>query len=369
MNTEAWLMPQKSGVRSHDSGHEGHCAKNVKVEQMNSRVQGLRRNWRCAELGLTRHRPSSPSSRLPTPVSQAAARGFTLVELLVVIFIIAVLIALLLPALAKARQLALQVACAANVRSLTLATLMYADENNDVLMAQGDYNLGVAGVYQWGPNTSLLAFFHEYFSVSDQYTSGGTTVTGITAIEDNAENHTPAAFICPSAPELPGYPNYSYLTYGYMTGSCFGPTYSYAMTVAALRRAGTVARPAVQGGPPALWADLYFIDNPAQTWWSGPTRTNHPGTGSLTGPGGGGNVGRVDGSVLWMPLSQRLGVLSDYQDKYGVYGGWSGIQALPYDAIFLPADGNDNISDATVGGGPYAITPEGNFYGAFPGAP
>ena len=70
-----------------------------------------------------------------------------------------------------------------------------------------------------------------------------------------------------------------------------------------------------------------------------------------------------------MPLSQRLGVLASYHDEYGVYGGWSSIQATSYDTIFLPVDGNDNISDATVTGGPYAYTPEGNFYGAFPGAP
>lgn len=56
-------------------------------------------------------------------------KGFTLVELLVVIGIIALLISILLPALNKAREDAKRIMALNNARQLTMAWLMYANDN------------------------------------------------------------------------------------------------------------------------------------------------------------------------------------------------------------------------------------------------
>lgn len=58
-------------------------------------------------------------------------RGFTLVELLVVVAVIALLVAILLPSLVNARRQAKGAKCLANLRGMEIAHWMYMTDNND----------------------------------------------------------------------------------------------------------------------------------------------------------------------------------------------------------------------------------------------
>jgi prepilin-type N-terminal cleavage/methylation domain-containing protein len=74
-------------------------------------------------------------------------RAFTLIELLVVIAIIAVLMGILMPALRAAREHGQRAVCLGNLRQLTTAWIMYADDNDGKLV-KGETS-GNDGWAQW----------------------------------------------------------------------------------------------------------------------------------------------------------------------------------------------------------------------------
>jgi len=107
-------------------------------------------------------------------------RGFSLIELLVVIGIIAVLMGLLLPALMGARRSARQARCMNNLRQIGAFYLMYADANNDYIPI-GTSTLCTCPYCAWRTD------WNDFIWVKDQPSAaGGPLILGGTIHQGNA---------------------------------------------------------------------------------------------------------------------------------------------------------------------------------------
>jgi prepilin-type N-terminal cleavage/methylation domain-containing protein/prepilin-type processing-associated H-X9-DG protein len=194
-------------------------------------------------------------------------KGFTLIELLVVIAIIGILAAMLLPALSKARRTAQRASCLTNIKQISLACMMYADEN--------DGQLPVAPVFDWevGPSWYLSSYSPiTYFQdvIKDQIA--------------NVPGHITKVFKCPGAkkdfqggwllrPETCAYQYNCFWSAHDAKGPPFVPA------TAPGRRLSNVARPS----DAILVADMAFFN------WQ-PSWLPHEGI----------NIGYVDGHAGWM---------------------------------------------------------------------
>ncbi|NOX59075.1 MAG: prepilin-type N-terminal cleavage/methylation domain-containing protein [Planctomycetes bacterium] len=116
--------------------------------------------------GLTQQRTQKPRETQKSRETQKP-RGFTLVELLVVVSIIALLISILLPSLKQAREQAKSIKCLAHSRGMGQATMVFAGSHDgffQVSANEGDGKVGydpaevTSGKYEFAAERELLAW-------------------------------------------------------------------------------------------------------------------------------------------------------------------------------------------------------------------
>jgi prepilin-type N-terminal cleavage/methylation domain-containing protein/prepilin-type processing-associated H-X9-DG protein len=245
-------------------------------------------------------------------------KGFTLIELLVVIAIIAILAAILFPVFAQARAKARQASCLSNVKQLSLAIIMYANDYDQKMHFTSGHSS-----WAWLPQCTLFNWWDW----------GGELRANFWSSANGGNNSW--GWLAPFPAGFDPYVKNSQLwkcpgDNGYTQDVPAGKSWSYPDNWAQCCQCAI-------GDPRTGNASLYDAKLPWDTFagkkgtrigWS--YQTVGPGGDNLEGPWAGGQLpwstgvkGKVDSSSQWAWIWDRNGLAHSNGGNYGFLDGHS----------------------------------------------
>src|SRR5438034_2245737 len=144
-----------------------------------------RREPRSMSSRATEAKLARPSPPLATACARRARRGFSMIELLVVIGIIAVLVSILLPAIAAARRQANTLKCLSNLRQLGYGFHAYAHNHKGALPVSRQDLPDKDGVIEPDPKKRQSWYWEDFIM---PYVSKFGPASGQTATLDAVRN-------------------------------------------------------------------------------------------------------------------------------------------------------------------------------------